>query len=433
MTVNTTNITSGPYIGNGASAEYSYTFRVEDKTQLSVYETDDAGVQTILTVDTDYTVAGIGIDAGGLITRVAGNLPTDYQWYIRSNRVENQLTEFASQGGFFPDVHEAQMDHITFLIQQLRDGMARHFGLSDSIDVDGDFTISDAAADRINKILGFDVDGDLTVVTLNEEFITVYLGAKSSDPTLDNQGNALIDGAMYKNNVSNVVRTYDLGTTSWSTVNPSNAAVDITINDTAGNFDSGEVEGALAECATKDGAQTLDAKTLTELVDVTGTSSAPLNIKAGNNHLFLSGHVGANAVYLGFYQGTGGTVFGDGAGGSNAHVNAAGEFVGKSFNGLNTKVIEIGDWDMDATQAINVAHGLTMTNIRAINVMIRTDDNSLYTNLDYRNATQNGGYFSPNNNGTDITLGRDASGLFDDPNYNATSFNRGWVTIQYVN
>ena len=46
MTVNSTNITSGPYTGNGASDQYSYTFRVKDKTQLSVYETTDEGVRS---------------------------------------------------------------------------------------------------------------------------------------------------------------------------------------------------------------------------------------------------------------------------------------------------------------------------------------------------------------------------------------------------
>lgn len=161
MTVNTINITSGPYTGNGLSDEYEYTFRVTNKTQLSVYETTDLGVRTLLVVDTDYTVNNVGVDAGGTITRLAGNLPTDYTWYIRSNYVENQLTDFSSQGGFFPDVHEDQMDHLTFLIQQHLDKINRSFRLDDSIDIDGDFTIAQNAAARANKHLSFDSNGDL--------------------------------------------------------------------------------------------------------------------------------------------------------------------------------------------------------------------------------------------------------------------------------
>lgn len=132
MTVNTTKITSGPYTGNGIADTFSYGFRVTDKTELIVFETDNTGVQTELTVDTDYTVNTVGNDSGGTITRVAGPLPTGYQWYIRSNYDETQLTAFTSQGPFFPDLHENAMDKLTFLIQQILDKITRTFTLSDS-------------------------------------------------------------------------------------------------------------------------------------------------------------------------------------------------------------------------------------------------------------------------------------------------------------
>jgi len=132
MTVETTNITSGPYTGNGLSDEYDYDFRVDNKNQLIVYETDDDGVQTTLTVDTDYTVGGVGVDEGGTITRVAGNLPTGYKWYIRSNYQATQETDFASQGGFFPRIHARAFDKLTFLAQQLTDRISRSLRFSDS-------------------------------------------------------------------------------------------------------------------------------------------------------------------------------------------------------------------------------------------------------------------------------------------------------------
>jgi hypothetical protein len=235
MTINTTNITSGPYTGNNALAAYSYTFRVTTKDQLSVYETTDLGVQTLLTVDTDYTVANLGEDAGGTITRVAGNLPTGYQWYIKSNYAENQLTSFSSQGGFFPDVHEAQMDHITFLIQQLRDSVNRNLSYSQSTDITGlNFTIPLAVASRVIAVWNDDANGlvigptveeisnaetnaiataaDLvqtgldriaaassaaSAATVFDNFDDKYLGAKASEPSTDNDGNALVAGALY--------------------------------------------------------------------------------------------------------------------------------------------------------------------------------------------------------------------------------------------
>jgi hypothetical protein len=162
MTVITSNITSGPYAGNDVADEFSYTFRVEDKTQLAVFETDDQGVQTTLIVDTDYTVNDVGVDAGGTITRLAGPLPTDFQWYIRSDYKQTQLTSLPSQGPFFPDVHEAALDKLTYLILQLLDTTDdRAFRLSNSIPVDGTFDLAESATARADKFLGFDSSGNL--------------------------------------------------------------------------------------------------------------------------------------------------------------------------------------------------------------------------------------------------------------------------------
>lgn len=166
MTVNTTEITSGPYTGNGVTTQFSYTFRVETKNQLIVYETDTNGAVTILTVDTDYTVTNLGVDGGGLITRVAGALPTGYTWYIVSNYQNTQTTDFDSQGGFFPEVHEAAFDKVTFLIQQLNDVLTRRallFKNSESR-TDAQNELPDV---ELGKVLSWDTDGSLINETID--------------------------------------------------------------------------------------------------------------------------------------------------------------------------------------------------------------------------------------------------------------------------
>lgn len=132
MTVNTSKITAGPYIGNNIADTFSYGFRIKDKDQLSVYETTDDGVETLLVVDTDYTVNGVGVDQGGTIILTAGALPTDYTLYIRADYKKTQLTAFQSQGAFFPDLHEDAMDQLTFLVQQSCDSIDRSPRLPDS-------------------------------------------------------------------------------------------------------------------------------------------------------------------------------------------------------------------------------------------------------------------------------------------------------------
>lgn len=48
-----------------------------------------------------------------------------------------------------------------------------------------------------------------------DSFDDRYLGAKAADPVLDNDGNALIDGALYWNSVGSVMKVYALATTTW--------------------------------------------------------------------------------------------------------------------------------------------------------------------------------------------------------------------------
>ena len=48
-----------------------------------------------------------------------------------------------------------------------------------------------------------------------DNFDDRFLGAKASDPTLDNDGDALTDGALYFNTTDDVMKVYDLTNTQW--------------------------------------------------------------------------------------------------------------------------------------------------------------------------------------------------------------------------
>ena len=51
-----------------------------------------------------------------------------------------------------------------------------------------------------------------------DNFDDRYLGSKASNPTLDNDGQALLDGALYFNTTANEMRVYDLGGTTWISI-----------------------------------------------------------------------------------------------------------------------------------------------------------------------------------------------------------------------
>ena len=98
---------------------------------------------------------------------------------------------------------------------------------------------------------------------------------------------------------------------------------------------------------------------------------------------------------------------------------------------VRTKVIEIGDWNMDANSSVAVAHGLAASNIRGISVLLIADGSASYADFPmYSSAGTSPEYISIGT--TNVTLFRSDAGIFDNVNWDATSFNRGFITITYL-
>ena len=98
---------------------------------------------------------------------------------------------------------------------------------------------------------------------------------------------------------------------------------------------------------------------------------------------------------------------------------------------LRHKVIDIGDWNMDNTASVSVAHGLTMTKIRGISALIRHDDGAFIDDFGALLDSETSSSFL-NADVTDINLVRATAGRFDSTTYDSTSYNRGWITVQYI-
>jgi hypothetical protein len=100
---------------------------------------------------------------------------------------------------------------------------------------------------------------------------------------------------------------------------------------------------------------------------------------------------------------------------------------------LKCKVIEIGDWNMDSTTSVTVAHGLTLANIRSVSAIIRDDADAMYSDLssalDF--SSSQGASQHVRADSTNIRLERDSGGYFDSSLYDKTSYNRGWIVIWY--
>lgn len=108
----------------------------------------------------------------------------------------------------------------------------------------------------------------------------------------------------------------------------------------------------------------------------------------------------------------------------------------ESTTNIKTKIIEIGDWNMDITNTISPLHGLSdHTKIRHVSAMIREDSPSTnqYPFLLGKGSTtitSPHGSFGPNTN-TVIQMFRTSGGDFDNSAFEDTSYNRGWILIIY--
>ena len=194
MTVNTTSITSGPYTGNGVTTSFPYTFKAFTDTNVIVYQTVGT-VQSTLTLGTHYSVTGTGIDGGGNVVMVTAPAPGD-EIYIRSNYSAEQLTDFDSQGGFYPDTHEDAFDKQIMLIQQLEDiqGRGLRLPLGDSNGVMPELTPSplgllrwNAAGDAIENAAIETIDPNAVDVSLLIKTISTWADIAATTPSVAGQ------------------------------------------------------------------------------------------------------------------------------------------------------------------------------------------------------------------------------------------------------
>jgi hypothetical protein len=110
----------------------------------------------------------------------------------------------------------------------------------------------------------------------------------------------------------------------------------------------------------------------------------------------------------------------------------------KSIVKVYTKVIEIGDWNMDTSTAKTVSHGLDdVEKVISLDVLIRTDSGesqNTKTVLPLIGGNADASYDLPANVGLSPTLVRmqiEGGSFWDSVIFNSTSYNRGWIIIKY--
>lgn len=213
MTISSATRKAGPYAANGATTAFNFAFKVFSEDDVQVVLTNTIGVETILSLSTDYSVslnADQNANPGGVVTT-----NTVYSTGNKITLVGNveflQETDLTTGGGFYPEVIEDALDRLTMLLQQLNEQVDRAVKVDVSSTTDPDDLLDQITA-AAATVQGLIVDAELASTEAQaalDSFTDIYLGAFSADPTTDLDGAALTAGRLYFNTASNEMRVYN--------------------------------------------------------------------------------------------------------------------------------------------------------------------------------------------------------------------------------
>tara|TARA_Y100000996_G_scaffold383057_1_gene338736 strand:+ start:831 stop:4310 length:3480 start_codon:yes stop_codon:yes gene_type:complete len=173
MTINSTTRKTNPFVGNGSAHTFPFTFKVFTDADIVVKKLEaSTSIETTLTLglNNDYIVtlnADQNSNPGGSVTLKSGGnnqtLASGFSLVITSDVDALQGTDLTNQGGFFPEVINDALDKAIIIHQQQQTELDRsiRFSLTNTI---GSLEITENAAARANKVLGFDNSGEFNVV-----------------------------------------------------------------------------------------------------------------------------------------------------------------------------------------------------------------------------------------------------------------------------
>jgi hypothetical protein len=124
MTVSSDDARSGPYNGNASTTVFAYDFKILDQAHLVVTLTSSAGVESVKTLTTHYTVSGVGGASGGNVTMVTAPASGEKLTITRSVPL-TQLIDLQNRGGTQPSVLESAYDKLTQIVQDFNELYAR--------------------------------------------------------------------------------------------------------------------------------------------------------------------------------------------------------------------------------------------------------------------------------------------------------------------
>lgn len=201
------------YTGNGAASSYSYTFKIQEQDEIAVITRSTADVETTLTLTTDFTVSGVGVQTGGTVSLVNGPLASGVKITILRDLSIVQDTALAGQRQFFGSSIEAGIDRLAMINQMINEAINRciKFPKTDDPDLDSELPVSSS---RASSYLVFDSSGNVTTTPTPSSISgftagSILFAGSNGYPTQNNASLSWIDA-------SKILRLGTLSGVEWT-------------------------------------------------------------------------------------------------------------------------------------------------------------------------------------------------------------------------
>ncbi len=262
MTVSSTT-TKVSASGDGATAAFAYTFKIFADGDLQVIIRSSAGVETVKTLTTHYTVSGAGDDDGGTVTFTTGNIPASGETVLIKRALGiTQGTDYVENDPFPAESHESGLDRLTMVSQQQQEEVDRSIKGTTS-DATGISMALPSTDLRASKFLLFDASGNvgvastdtLTVSTLQaftDYRVTTATGDGSTvaftltaEPGQEGNTQVFLDGVYQSKSNYTLAGT----TLTFSTAPASSVAIEVVHGQAASTYSPDDASIAFAKLA----------------------------------------------------------------------------------------------------------------------------------------------------------------------------------------
>jgi len=299
MTISTTS-SKITYQGTGGVVPYPFPFLVFDKTQLQVSIYDSVTNSTTVLGQEAFTASGIGNSSGGTVNYSSSVPNTSYLTIERVIPVV-QTVNLTNQDGFYPEIIERALDVLTMIAQQLDTLGDRAIRVPVS-----DLTMPTdlpGAANRANKLFGFDASGNPIATVVQEgDFISSTMLSVVAAATISAAQSALGLGAI------GYLLTGAAGTTAM-TANPSGIipAFALQSNTFYWLTPANTIQGTTTLSVGGTGARPLRTMSISGIVECRGGEAVrgvpTLLYYDGTQYVIINPLVNAVANYLNFASG----------------------------------------------------------------------------------------------------------------------------------